>query len=208
MLDTWIASRTPSRESCKYIFSFILDDRIICSWCLNVLNIRFNVFRYIRCFDQNFRRLIDFRTHYSHNLWMVWSLLEHTLQCSLRSFKIASPSRLTRRRIGARNCRGREEKERAFTKHSMGTWRDRHPHSIYTYTYLINSAFKTFYLLMMHVIMLWVRFIILCQLSQILNMMYFMTNFAQILKFEFSNLKIFLILALFYFILLRHPWKY
>ena len=29
------------KETCKYIFSYILDDRIICSWCLNVLNIRF-----------------------------------------------------------------------------------------------------------------------------------------------------------------------
>ena len=34
-----IALRTPSSEPDKYVFSFILDDKIICSWCLDVLNI-------------------------------------------------------------------------------------------------------------------------------------------------------------------------
>ena len=37
------------KETCKYVFSYILDDRIICSWCLNILNIRFNEFRCIWC---------------------------------------------------------------------------------------------------------------------------------------------------------------
>ena len=45
------------KETCKYIFSYILDDRMICSWCLNVLNIRFNEFYCIWCFDQNFGNL-------------------------------------------------------------------------------------------------------------------------------------------------------
>ena len=44
-----------------YVFSDILDDRIIYYWCLNVLNIRFNLFRCIRCFDQNFGRFINRR---------------------------------------------------------------------------------------------------------------------------------------------------
>ena len=38
-------------------FSYIVDDRIIYSWCLNFLNIQFNEFRYIRCFDQNLESL-------------------------------------------------------------------------------------------------------------------------------------------------------
>ena len=33
------ASRTSSSEPCKYVFSYILVDRIICSSCLSVLNI-------------------------------------------------------------------------------------------------------------------------------------------------------------------------
>ena len=41
------------KETFKYVFSFIQHDRIICSWWLGVLNIRFNVFRCIRYFDQN-----------------------------------------------------------------------------------------------------------------------------------------------------------
>ena len=45
------------KETYKYVFSYILDDRIICYWCLNVLNIRFNEFRCIWCFDQNFKKL-------------------------------------------------------------------------------------------------------------------------------------------------------
>ena len=40
-----------------YVFSFILDDRIIYSWWLGILNIRFNVFRCIRCLNQNFKSL-------------------------------------------------------------------------------------------------------------------------------------------------------
>ena len=43
------------KETCKYVFSYILDDRIIYSWCLNVLNIRFKEMHCIRCFDQNFK---------------------------------------------------------------------------------------------------------------------------------------------------------
>ena len=35
------------KETCKYVFSFILDDMIICSWWLGILNVRFNVFRCI-----------------------------------------------------------------------------------------------------------------------------------------------------------------
>ena len=27
------------KEPCKYVFSFILDDRIICSWWLGILNV-------------------------------------------------------------------------------------------------------------------------------------------------------------------------
>ena len=50
----------------KYIFSYILDDRVIYSWCLNILNIRFNVFRCIRCFDKKFGRLINLRTQHLH----------------------------------------------------------------------------------------------------------------------------------------------
>ena len=49
-----IASRTLSREPYKYVFLCTLDDTFIYSWCLNVLNIPFNVFHYIRCFDQIF----------------------------------------------------------------------------------------------------------------------------------------------------------
>ena len=45
------------KETCKYVFPYILDDRIICSWWLGVLNIWFNEFRCIWCFDQNFRKL-------------------------------------------------------------------------------------------------------------------------------------------------------
>ena len=45
------------KETCKYVFPYISDDRILCSQCLNVLNIRFNEFRCIRCFDQNFEKL-------------------------------------------------------------------------------------------------------------------------------------------------------
>ena len=40
-----IASITPC-ESYKYIFSYILNDRIIGFWCLNNSNIQFNVFCY------------------------------------------------------------------------------------------------------------------------------------------------------------------
>ena len=27
------------KETCKYVFSFMLDDRIICSWWLSILNV-------------------------------------------------------------------------------------------------------------------------------------------------------------------------
>ena len=32
------------KETCKYVFLYILDDRIICYWRLGILNVRFNVF--------------------------------------------------------------------------------------------------------------------------------------------------------------------
>ena len=32
------------KETCKYVFSYIIDDRIICSWWLGILNVRFNIF--------------------------------------------------------------------------------------------------------------------------------------------------------------------
>ena len=32
------------KETCKYVFLYILDDRIICSWWLGILNDRFNGF--------------------------------------------------------------------------------------------------------------------------------------------------------------------
>ena len=41
-----------------YVFSFILDDRISCSWWLGVSSIQFNIFCGIQCFDQNFERLL------------------------------------------------------------------------------------------------------------------------------------------------------
>ena len=51
------SSRTPLRKPYKYVFSFILDDEIICSRWLGVLNIWFNVFYCIWCFNQNFESL-------------------------------------------------------------------------------------------------------------------------------------------------------
>ena len=56
--DTLIGSRTLSRKPYKYIFSYKLDDMIICSWWLVVLNILFNLFHCLRCFDQNFYILL------------------------------------------------------------------------------------------------------------------------------------------------------
>ena len=53
---------TPSNEPCKYIFAYILHDRIIDSWCLGILNIQFNVCHCVSCFDQNFKRLIDLKS--------------------------------------------------------------------------------------------------------------------------------------------------
>ena len=35
---------------------------IICSWCLNVLTIRFNILRCIWCFDWNFKKFIHVKT--------------------------------------------------------------------------------------------------------------------------------------------------
>ena len=60
----WIPleARTPWRKPCKYVFSYILIDRIIYFVWLDVLNIWFNVFRCIRCFDKKFERLINIRT--------------------------------------------------------------------------------------------------------------------------------------------------
>ena len=54
------------KETCKYVFSFIVHDRIICSWWLDILNVRFNEFRCIRCFHQNLGKFIYLRSQ--HNL--------------------------------------------------------------------------------------------------------------------------------------------
>ena len=44
----WINSRTPSTKHVSMFLSYILDDRIISSWYLNILNIRLNVFYYVQ----------------------------------------------------------------------------------------------------------------------------------------------------------------
>ena len=49
-----------------YVFSYILDDMIIYYWFLNILNIRFNLFCSIRCFDQNFKNFINLKTLQLH----------------------------------------------------------------------------------------------------------------------------------------------
>ena len=36
--------------------SCVTYNRIICSWCLNIVNIGCHVFHYIQCFDQNFEK--------------------------------------------------------------------------------------------------------------------------------------------------------
>ena len=66
------------KETCKYVFSYILDDRIIYSWCLNVLNLRFNEFRCIWCFDQNFIKLStsDPNMSYHESFYMLWVYYE------------------------------------------------------------------------------------------------------------------------------------
>ena len=79
------------KETCKYVFSYILDDRIICSWCLNFLNTRFNEFRCIGCFDQNFRKLLtsDPNTH----IISLFSLIKEYIKNGLilRGFDPYSP---------------------------------------------------------------------------------------------------------------------
>ena len=45
------------KETCKYVFSYILDDRIIYSWGFNVLNIRFN----FAAFDVLIKNLESYR---------------------------------------------------------------------------------------------------------------------------------------------------
>ena len=68
------------KEACNYVFSFILDDRIICSWWLGILNIRFNEFRCIWCYDQNFGKLstsdlITNNMQINHeNIWLVMQI--------------------------------------------------------------------------------------------------------------------------------------
>ena len=51
------------KETCKYVFSYILDDRIICSWWLGILNVRFNVFPLHLMLWSKFRKVIDLRSH-------------------------------------------------------------------------------------------------------------------------------------------------
>ena len=79
MLDTWKTLTTPLSEPYKYRFSLILDDRIIGSWCLGVLNVQFNLCNCVQCFDQSFGMLIDLKSQHSHisnwkkfrNFWIL-----------------------------------------------------------------------------------------------------------------------------------------
>ena len=59
------------KETCKYVFSSILDDRIICSWWLGILNVRFNVFRCIWCFHKKIWKVIDLTSRQFH--CPIWS---------------------------------------------------------------------------------------------------------------------------------------
>ena len=52
------------KETCKYIFSYILDDRIICYWWLGILNVQFNVFPLHLMFRSKFWKVIDLRSHH------------------------------------------------------------------------------------------------------------------------------------------------
>ena len=60
------------KKTCNYVFSFILDDRIICSWCLNIFNIWFNEFHCNWRFDQNFRKLSTL----DPIIWNEWGSLD------------------------------------------------------------------------------------------------------------------------------------
>ena len=51
------------KETCKYVFSYILDDKIIFSWWLSILNVRFNVFSLHLMFLSIFQKVIDLRSH-------------------------------------------------------------------------------------------------------------------------------------------------
>ena len=51
------------KETCKYVFSFIIDDRIICSWWLGILNVRFNIFSLHLMFWSKFWKVINLRSH-------------------------------------------------------------------------------------------------------------------------------------------------
>ena len=68
------------KEICKYVFSYILDDRIIFSLCPNVLNIRFNEFRCIRCFDWNFRKLSTSKP----NTWDLQNVINYNNMSALK----------------------------------------------------------------------------------------------------------------------------
>ena len=52
------------KETCKYVFSFIIDDRIICSWWLGILNVWFNIFLLHLMFWSKFWKVIDLRSHH------------------------------------------------------------------------------------------------------------------------------------------------
>ena len=55
------------KETCKYVFSFILDDRIIYSWWLGILNVRFNGF------SAAFDVLIKILESYRRQIPSVWT---------------------------------------------------------------------------------------------------------------------------------------
>ena len=68
LVIVWISLETKHLNNFKssfkwtlYVFSYILADRIIGSQCISVMNIWFNIFRCIWCFDQKFRNLINLK---------------------------------------------------------------------------------------------------------------------------------------------------
>ena len=78
------------KETCKYVFSFILDDRIICSWWLGILNVRFNFFTLHLMFWSKFQKVIDLRSHQEeHPLGLVIGIHYETFflwHCHLSQF--------------------------------------------------------------------------------------------------------------------------
>ena len=62
---------------------------IICSSCLNILNIRFNILRSIWCFDKKFKKFIDFKTqHFDQAKIGLKALLKEENQHGLFDFLI------------------------------------------------------------------------------------------------------------------------